>query len=82
MSHKYPCIYYDNGKCQKFSDDHYTAWCDFDNCEHQTPSIADYIRSLSDEDLAELMHEVDKREGYSYLEAWIERLKEPYKEDT
>lgn len=51
MSHKYPCIYYDNGKCQKFSDDHYTSWCDFDQCEFQTPSNGDRIRAMSDEEL-------------------------------
>ena len=53
MSNKYPCIYYDNGKCQKFSDEKYNSWCDFDQCEHQTPSIGDRIRSMSDEELAE-----------------------------
>lgn len=52
MSNKYPCVYYDNGKCQKFSDDHYTSWCDFDQCEHQTPSNGDRIRAMSDEELA------------------------------
>lgn len=51
MSHKYPCVYYDNGKCQKFSDDHYTAWCDFDSCESRTPSNGDRIRAMSDEEL-------------------------------
>lgn len=51
MSHKYPCIYYDNGKCQKFSDDHYTAWCDFDSCESRKPSNGDRIRAMSDEEL-------------------------------
>lgn len=54
MSHKYPCIYYDNGKCQKFSDDHYTAWCDFDSCESRTPSNGDRIRVMSDEELMRL----------------------------
>lgn len=51
MSNKYPCVYYDNGKCQKFSDDHYTSWCDFDQCEFQTPSNGDRIRAMSDEEL-------------------------------
>lgn len=52
MSHKYPCIYYDNGKCQKFSDDTYTAWCDFDQCEHITQSNGDRIRGMSDDEMA------------------------------
>lgn len=55
MSHKYPCIYYDNGKCQKFSDDHYTAWCDFDSCESRKPSNGDRIRSMTDKELSELL---------------------------
>ena len=53
MSNKYPCIYYDNGKCQKFSDNQYNAWCDFDNCESRTPSNVDHIRAMSDEEIAE-----------------------------
>jgi hypothetical protein len=55
MSHKYPCIYYDNGKCQKFSDEKYNSWCDFDQCEHIAPSNGDRIRAMSDEELAELL---------------------------
>ena len=35
MSKKYPCIYYDNQKCQRFSDDQYNYWCDYDNCKHR-----------------------------------------------
>lgn len=56
MSHKYPCIYYDNGKCQKFSDDHYNSWCDFDQCEFQTPSNGDRIRAMSDEELTQFKY--------------------------
>lgn len=55
MSHKYPCIYYDNGKCQKFSNEKYNSWCDFDQCEHITPSNGDRIRAMSDEKLVELL---------------------------
>ena len=65
MSNKYPCVYYDNGKCQKFSDDQYTAWCDFDQCEYQTPSNGDRIRAMSDEALAEFLWvETDKTFNY------------------
>ena len=52
MSNKYPCVYYDNGKCQKFSDDKYDSWCVLGPCEYQTRSNADYIRSITDEELA------------------------------
>lgn len=55
MSNKYPCVYYDNGKCQKFSDEKYNSWCDFDNCEHQVRSNGDRIRAMSDEELAKFL---------------------------
>lgn len=65
MSNKYPCVYYDNGKCQKLSDDHYTAWCDFDSCESRTPSNGDRIRAMSDEELA-------KRDVQDFLEYTVD----------
>lgn len=49
---KYPCVYHDNGKCQKFSDDTYNAWCVNGPCEHQVMTNADHIRSMTDEELA------------------------------
>lgn len=55
MSKKYPCVYHDNGKCQKFSDDDYNAWCLNGPCEDQVMSNADHIRSMTDESLAELL---------------------------
>ena len=27
MSIGYPCVYWSDGKCKKFSDDKYTGWC-------------------------------------------------------
>ena len=90
MSNKFPCIYYDNGKCQKFSDDHYTAWCDFDQCEHITPSNGDRIRGMTDEELAYFLHGIyceGHANGISHiydamLPHYKEWLKQPYKEDT
>lgn len=52
MSKEYPCVYYDNEKCQKFTDDHFTSWCVLGPCSHETPSNADRIRAMSDEELA------------------------------
>lgn len=82
MSNKYPCVYYDNGKCQKFSDDTYTAWCDFDQCEHITPSNGDRIRGMTDEDLAEFLYAVDIREGATDTGGWLDFIKQPYGGDT
>jgi hypothetical protein len=89
MSHKYPCVYYDNGKCQKFSDDHYTAWCDFYQCEHITPSNGDRIRCMSDEELAEFLTSdicgtVSPKDFDCYgacVDCATIWLKQPYKED-
>ena len=52
MSKDYPCVYWNDGKCKKFSDDDITSWCVWNPCDSQTPSNADKIRSMSDEELA------------------------------
>ena len=52
MSIDYPCVHWDKGKCKKFSDDDITSWCVWNPCASQTPSNADRIRSMSDEELA------------------------------
>ena len=51
MSIEYPCVHFDKGKCKKFSDDKITSWCVFSPCASQTPTNADRIRSMSDEEL-------------------------------
>ena len=51
MSKDYPCVYWNDGKCKKFSDDKVTSWCVWSPCASQTPSNADRIRSMSDEEL-------------------------------
>jgi hypothetical protein len=43
---------------------------------------AQHIRSMTDEELAELLHETDIRKGATNLDGWIDWLKQPYKEDT
>ena len=55
MSIDYPCVYWDKGKCEKFSDDKVTSCCVDGHCDSQTPSNADKIRSMSDEDLAQML---------------------------
>ena len=52
MSIEYPCVYWDKGKCEKFSDDKVTSWCVEGPCGDQTPSNADRIRAMNDEELA------------------------------
>ena len=55
MSKDYPCVYWNDGKCKKFSDDKVTSWCVWSPCASQTPSNADKIRAMSDEELAEFL---------------------------
>ena len=52
MSKDYPCVYWNDGKCKKFSDDKVTSWCVWGPCDSQTPSNADRIRTMSDMELA------------------------------
>lgn len=52
MSKEYPCVYYDNEKCKKDSTDVVTSYCVMGPCSHETPSNADRIRAMSDEELA------------------------------
>ena len=58
MSKDYPCIYWNDGKCKKFSDDKVTSWCVWSPCASQTPSNADRIRNMSDEELAMHLHDI------------------------
>ena len=55
MSKKCSCVYYDNGKCKKFSDNEVTSWCIEGPCKDKTPSNADRIRAMSDEELTTFM---------------------------
>ena len=55
MSIEYPCVYWSEGMCKKFSDDKVTSWCVEGPCGEQMPSNADRIRAMSDEELAKLL---------------------------
>ena len=55
MSREYPCVYYDSGKCRKFEEPGYVDYCVLGPCSHETPSNADRIRAMSDEELARLL---------------------------
>ena len=60
MSKEYPCIYYDNEKCTLHgSDPEHIDWCVMGPCSHETPSNADHICSMSDEELANLLCTAD-----------------------
>ncbi len=52
MSREYPCVYWDNGICQKHTDAESLSYCVMGPCPDETPSRADYIRSMTDEEMA------------------------------
>lgn len=52
MSKGCGCVYYDNGKCQKYSDDGFNSWCVEGSCTDKTPSHADRIRAMTDEEMS------------------------------
>ena len=58
MSIDYPCVHWDKGKCEKFSDDKVTSWCVEGPCGDQTPSNADRIRAMTDDELNDLFHDI------------------------
>ena len=89
MSREYPCVYYDNQKCRKFSDDDTDSWCVMGPCSHETPSHADRIRVMSDEELAEFRSGEHCPPGMRFpdcatikpcKECWLEYLKQPVKD--
>ena len=55
MSIEYPCVYWSDGMCKKFSDDKVTSWCVEGPCGDQMLSNADKIRAMSDEELKEFI---------------------------
>ena len=67
MALEMACVYYDNQKCKKFEEPGYTSWCVLGPCAHQTPSNADRIRAMSDEELADFITEA-KWECRNYRE--------------
>ena len=92
MSKDYPCVYWNDGKCKKFSDDDITSWCVWNPCDSQTPSNADCIRSMTDEELYVLFREIYNAGvayGVSYMYGklpnnfvWTMKwLKQPVEED-
>lgn len=50
------CVYkIPDGVCRNFSDTVHISYCVEGPCPHDTPSNADHIRAMSDEELANLL---------------------------
>ena len=91
MSREYPCVYYDNEKCTLHgSDPENIDWCVMGPCSHETPSNADHIRSMTDEELAQFLTYFDRCECCTFEHRCTDKciggvkkwLKQPYKEET
>ena len=97
MSMEYPCIYFEkNGRCRKFSGDTVISYCVMGPCPDETPSNADRIRAMSDEELAKFLcdfrsctseaHPCTGCKAEAYCRMWyngmIEWLQQTAKEDT
>ena len=55
----YGCVYHkEDGFCEKFSDDRCKSYCVMGPCQYALPSNADRIRSMTDEELAELFQKL------------------------
>ena len=85
MSTYYPCMYWSDGMCKKFSDDKVTSWCVEGPCGDQMPSNADKIRAMTDEELKEficsiLRCEFCKFQGFGGCEL-LDWLQQPVKEN-
>ena len=85
MSIEYPCVYWSNGMCKKFSDDKATNWCVEGPCGDKIPSNADKIRAMSDEELKEFICS-NSQCKFCKFERWgrcelLEWLQQPVKEN-
>lgn len=85
MSIEYPCVYWSDGLCKKFSDDKSISYCVEGPCGDQMQSNADKIRAMSDEELKEFICSNSqckfcKFEGWGRCEL-LEWLQQPVKEN-
>lgn len=79
MSRLYPCVYCtEDGYCEKYSDEEVTSWCVQSPCKDETPSNADRIRNMTDEELADWL--IMNGDGSDY-KTWLGWLREEYKSE-
>ena len=61
MSKEYPCVYYrGNGLCRYGGDESEANVCVMGPCPYETPSNADRIRAMSDEELVDTLYGLQK----------------------
>lgn len=62
MSRDFPCIYYENQRCKKYSDENINSWCVLGPCADRIETNADRIRAMSDEEMARFLDRVQEEE--------------------
>jgi hypothetical protein len=68
----------DDGKCRKFTDDKYTSYCVEGPCPDDTPTNAQRIRGMSDEELAEFLWEQNGSNRYwKSVDKYVDWLQQP-----
>lgn len=87
MSRIYPCVYCtDDLHCTKYTDDNYEAWCVLGPCQDETPSNADRIRAMTDEELATWITDEVIEPGYfddeHTYELWLDWLRKEVTDDN
>ena len=69
MSQRYPCIYCtEDLHCTKYSDTDCESWCVLGPCKDETPSNADKIRKMTDEELGEFLIKLQLKIVYDFAE--------------
>ena len=81
-----------DGLCRKYSDDTCTSYCVEGPCPHDTPSTADHIRAMSDEELIQFQAALIKTSGCppsnpevcidDCKKCWGIYLRQPLEEET
>ncbi|MDR3728959.1 MAG: hypothetical protein Q3X94_04185 [Oscillospiraceae bacterium] len=78
MSLEYPCVYHEAGMCYLNPEE--PEGCVFGPCSQETPSNADRIRTMSDEELAKWL-EYEGGGACAEVCGWLDWLRKPAEED-
>ena len=79
------CIYRTkDGECDLYREGgKFKAWCDPEHCDNIAPTNADWIRTMTDEELAEFLYVTTCEDGYPQFDTtqgWLNWLREEAKE--
>ncbi len=77
MSRDFPCVHWENDVCKFYSSDDVKEFCQMGPCKEQTFSNGDYIRNMTDEELADFLEGVYGNMEIGQALGW---LKQPMEE--